>query len=158
MGGSGMGEWCEHTVQVTVDVPVSLAWALWSDLEQMPRWMQWIRSVEVLPDRPELSRWHLATRGLDFYWESRIVKQIPHQIIQWESVTGLPNRGAVRFYDRGPQCIVKLTVAYALPAWVSQWVDGLVGPHVERTLQADLERFRDYSQNLAPAALAQPLN
>ncbi|MEN9271748.1 MAG: hypothetical protein Q6K18_01070, partial [Gloeomargarita sp. DG_1_5_bins_55] len=89
---------------------------------------------------------------------SRITKQIPHQIMQWESVTGLPNRGAVRFYDRGAHCIVKLTVAYSLPAWISQWVDGLVGSHVERTLLADLERFRRYSQGLAvefaPAHLA----
>jgi len=156
-----MAEWLEHTVQVDVEIPVQVAWELWSDLERIPHWMQWIRSVEILPDQPELSRWHLATRGLDFNWQSRIVKQIPHQIMQWESVTGLPNRGAVRFYDRGAHCVVKLTVAYSLPAWVSQWVDGLVGPHVERTLLGDLERFRAYSQGLSvgltPAGLPQTL-
>lgn len=145
-----MAEWLEHTVQVDVAIPVQEAWELWSDLEQIPQWMEWIRSVEILPENPELSRWQLATRGLDFSWHSRIVKQIPHQIMQWESVTGLPNRGAVRFYDRGGHSVVKLTVAYSLPAWVSQWVDGLVGPHVERTLLADLERFRLYSQGLSP--------
>ncbi len=149
-----MAAWLEHTVQVDVAIPVSVAWNLWSDLEQIPRWMEWIRSVEILPEQPELSRWHLATQGLDLSWHSRITKQIPHQIMQWESVTGLPNRGAVRFYDREGHCVVKLTVAYCLPAWVGQWVDGWVGPYVERTLLADLERFRLYSQGLAPAHLA----
>ncbi|NEP31103.1 SRPBCC family protein, partial [Moorena sp. SIO3B2] len=95
-----MSDWLEHSVQVEVEVPIELAWELWSDLEQMPRWMKWIDSVEVLKEDPDLSRWKLASTGFEFSWLSRILKLVPHQIIQWESVDGLPNRGAVRFYDR----------------------------------------------------------
>jgi uncharacterized membrane protein len=112
---SDLTDWLEHTVQIEVDVPIGLTWNLWSDLEQMPRWMKWIDSVEVLKDNPELSRWKLASGSFHFSWLSRIVKLVPQQIIQWESVDGLPNRGAVRFYDRHGGSIVKLTVAYAIP-------------------------------------------
>jgi uncharacterized membrane protein len=35
-----MSDWLEHSVQVEVDVPIDLAWSLWSDLEQMPRWIE----------------------------------------------------------------------------------------------------------------------
>lgn len=143
---SDMTNWLEHSVQVEVDAPMDLVWGLWSDLEQMPRWMKWINSVEVLADNPELSRWELASGGLKFTWLSRILKIVPHQIIQWESVDGLPNRGAVRFYDRHTSSVVKLTVAYAIPGILGQLMDNLfLGKVVESTIQADLERFRDYA-------------
>jgi len=121
-------------------------WSLWSDLEQMPRWMKWIDSVQVLEDNPDLSRWKLASSGFEFSWISRILKLVPHQIIQWESVDGLPNRGAVRFYDRHGSSVVKLTVAYDIPGILGKLMDGLfLGQIVESTIQADLERFRDYA-------------
>lgn len=141
-----MADWLEHSVQVEVEAPISLVWGLWSDLEQMPRWMKWIESVNILEDDPDLSRWRLASGGLEFSWLSRIVKQVPYQIIQWESVDGLPNRGAIRFYDRHQQSIVKLTVAYAIPGGLGRLMDNLfLGRLVESTLQADLDRFHDYA-------------
>jgi len=139
-------DWLEHSVQVEVEVPMETVWSLWSDLEQMPRWMKWIDSVQVLEDNPDLSRWKLASGGFEFSWISRILKLVPHQIIQWESVDGLPNRGAVRFYDRHGSSVVKLTVAYDIPGILGKLMDGLfLGRIVESTIQADLERFRDYA-------------
>jgi uncharacterized membrane protein len=141
-----MADWLEHSVFVEVDVPVELAWDLWSDLEQMPRWMKWIDSVNILAENPDLSRWKLATGGLEFSWLSRIVKLVPHQIIQWESVDGLPNRGAIRFYDRKGSSTVKMTVSYSIPSALGRIMDNLfLGRIVESTIQADLHRFRDYA-------------
>lgn len=141
-----MSDWLEHSVQVEVDAPIDLVWSLWSNLEQMPRWMKWIDSVKVLEDQPDLSRWKLNTGGLEFTWLSRIVKIVPHQIIEWESIDGLPNRGAIRFYDRKSSSIVKLTIAYAIPGILGKIMDNLfLGRAVESTIKADLERFRDYA-------------
>lgn len=141
--------WLEHSVQVEVDAPIDLVWDLWSDLEQMPQWMKWIESVKILDEEPELSRWKLASGGLEFTWLSRILKIVPHQMIQWESVDGLPNRGAIRFYDRHGRSIVRLTAAYAIPGWLGKLMDNLfLGRVVESTLQADLERFRLYALNI----------
>ena len=144
-----MANWLEHSVQVEVDAPIELVWQLWSDLEQMPRWMKWIDSVKVLEDKPELSRWKLASGSLELTWLSRIVKLLPLQIIQWESVDGLPNRGAVRFYSRQEKSIVRPTVAYSVPGWLGLIMDNLfLGRVVESTIQADLERFRQYVDQL----------
>jgi uncharacterized membrane protein len=141
-----MTDWLEHTVQVQVDVPIELVWSLWSDLEQMPRWMKWIDSVTILEDNPELSRWKLASGGFNFTWLSRILQVVPHQIIEWESVDGLPNRGAIRFYDRHGSSIVKMSFAYAIPGILGRLMDGLfLGNIVESTVQADLERFKAYA-------------
>ncbi|WAL60641.1 SRPBCC family protein [Thermocoleostomius sinensis] len=143
-----MTDWLEHTVQVEVETPIEVVWNLWSDLEQMPKWMKWIDSVKVLEDDPDLSRWKLASGGFEFSWLSRITKLVTHQIIQWESVDGLPNRGAIRFYDRGNHSIVKLTVAYSIPGILGKLMDNLfLGRVVESTIQADMNRFRDYALN-----------
>ncbi|BAZ86279.1 SRPBCC family protein [Dolichospermum compactum] len=144
-----MSEWLEHSVQVEVEVPIELAWGLWSDLEQMPKWMKWIDSVTISPDNPEISLWKLSTGGLEFTWKSRITKMIPNQIIQWESVDGLPNQGAIRFYNRHDISIVKMTVSYAIPGLIGKLMDNLfLGKVVESTIQADLERFKEYALNV----------
>ncbi|MEI6441621.1 MAG: SRPBCC family protein [Nostocales cyanobacterium ELA583] len=144
-----MTDWLEHSVQVEVEVPIDLVWGLWSDLEQMPKWMKWIDSVTISEDNPEISLWKLSTGGLDFTWKSRITKIIPNQIIQWESVDGLPNQGAIRFYDRQNNSIVKMTVSYAIPGLIGKLMDNLfLGKVVESTIQADLERFKEYVLNV----------
>ena len=144
-----MSEWLEHSVQVEVEVPIELSWGLWSDLEQMPKWMKWIDSVKISEDNPEISLWKLSTGGLNFSWKSRITKIISHQIIQWESVDGLPNQGAIRFYNRQSNSIVKMTVSYAIPGLIGKLIDNLfLGKVVESTIQADLERFKEYALNV----------
>jgi uncharacterized membrane protein len=145
-----MSDWLEHTVQVEVPLSIEQVWNLWSDLEQMPLWMKWIDSVEILKDNPELSRWQLASGAFKFSWLSRIVNLVPQQIIQWESVDGLPNKGAIRFYDRHGSSVVKLSVAYAIPGILGKIMDDLfLGKIVESTIQADMERFRDYALKTA---------
>ncbi|MBF2001183.1 MAG: SRPBCC family protein [Synechococcales cyanobacterium C42_A2020_086] len=141
-----MTDWLEHTVQIEVETPIEVVWDLWSDLEQMPKWMKWIDSVTVLEDNPDLSRWKLVSGAFEFSWLSRISRLVKHQIIQWESVDGLPNRGAIRFYDRGDHSIVKLSVAYAIPGVLGKLMDNLfLGRVVESTLNANLQRFREYA-------------
>ncbi|MFN5515393.1 MAG: SRPBCC family protein [Cyanobacteriota bacterium] len=148
-----MANWLEHSVQIEVEAPIDLVWSLWSDLEQMPRWMKWIESVRVLEENPELSKWKLASTGFEFTWLSRITKLTPQQIIQWESVDGLPNRGAVRFYDLKGRSAVRLTIAYSVPGWLGKIMDNLfLGRVVESTVKADLERFREYIGALQASA------
>jgi uncharacterized membrane protein len=148
-----MADWLEHSVYVDVDVPVEMVWGLWSDLEEMPKWMKWIDSVEVLEDNPEMSRWKLASGIWKFSWLSRTVKVVPHQILQWESVDGLPNRGAIRFYDHKGSSTVKMTLSYAVPHALAKIMDnGFLRGIVDSTLQADLERFKTHALQAKQAA------
>ena len=50
-----MGRWLEHSVTTEIQAPVDRVWAVWSDLEAMPRWMRWIESVVTQPDDPDLT-------------------------------------------------------------------------------------------------------
>jgi uncharacterized membrane protein len=140
-----MGRWLEHTVTTEIQAPAEQVWALWSDLEAMPRWMHWIESVVTVGDDPDLTDWTLAAQGFRFHWKARITRRIEAQQLHWESVGGLPTKGAVRFYPLAPVCTaVKLSVSYELPAVLAPLMDpAMMGGIVTRELQANLDRFRD---------------
>ncbi|NDG73875.1 MAG: SRPBCC family protein [Synechococcaceae bacterium WB8_1B_136] len=144
-----MGRWLEHSVTTEIAAPVQRVWAVWSDLEAMPRWMQWIESVTTEPNNPDLTDWTLAAQGFRFHWKARITQRVEAQQLHWESVGGLPTKGAVRFYPQGADLTaVKLTVSYELPGVLAPLMEpSILGGMVNRELQANLDRFRDLVQS-----------
>jgi len=140
-----MGRWLDHTVTTEIQAPVDRVWAVWSDLEAMPRWMRWIESVVTLPGEPDLTDWTLAAQGFRFHWKARITQRVEAQQLHWQSVGGLPTKGAVRFYALSPlQTAVKLSVSYELPAALAPLMEPtMLGGIVTKELQANLDRFRD---------------
>ncbi|MGF1604418.1 MAG: SRPBCC family protein [Thermosynechococcaceae cyanobacterium] len=142
-----MSDWLEHSEQVEVSISAHTAYDLWADIQQMPQWMNWIESVTISEEDPEISRWKLASGNFEFAWQARTFKKIPGQIIQWESVDGLPNRGAIRFYDRKEQgCVVRMSIAYKVPGLLALMDDLFLGRLVEANIRGDLNRFRELTQ------------
>ena len=139
-----MGRWLEHSVTTEVKAPVNQVWAVWSDLEAMPKWMRWIESVKTMDD-PDLTEWTLAAQGFRFTWKAHITQRVEAQQLHWQSVGGLPTKGAVRFYPETPnRTVVKLTVSYELPGVLAPLMDpSILGGIVVKELQANLDRFRD---------------
>ncbi|WP_320673539.1 SRPBCC family protein [Prochlorococcus sp. MIT 1341] len=144
-----MGRWLEHTVTSNIDAPVERVWAVWSDLDAMPLWMSWIESVKTVEEEtkilPDLTEWTLAANGFRFKWKARISERIDAQKLKWESVGGLPTKGAVRFYSEElNHTVVKLTVSYELPKVLAPLMEAnILGGMVNKELQANLDRFRD---------------
>ena len=151
-----MGRWLEHTVTTKVQAPVDRVWTVWSDLEAMPRWMRWIKSVKTRDD-PDLTDWTLAAQGFRFKWKARITNRVDQQQLQWGSVGGLPTKGAVRFYEENPELTaVKLSVSYELPGVLAPLMEpSILGGIVTKELQANLDRFRDLVES-DYTALSQP--
>jgi uncharacterized membrane protein len=143
-----MGRWLEHTVTTEIQAPVERVWHVWSDLESMPLWMHWIESVVTLDD-PDLTEWTLVARGFTFQWKARIMRRVEFQQLHWESVGGLPTKGAVRFYPLGEdRTAVKLSVSYELPGVLAPIMEpSIMGNIVTRELQGNLDRFRDLVQS-----------
>ncbi|XP_057422721.1 uncharacterized protein LOC130716726 [Lotus japonicus] len=144
-------EWQDSTVKMEVDVPISVAYACYSDREAIPEWMPFISTVKILPDKPDLSRWSLKYKAfgqdIEFSWLARNMQPIPNQKIHWRSLEGLPNRGAVRFYPKGPSsCIVELTVSYEVPQLLAP-VASALQPFLEGLLRNGLERFAKFAKS-----------
>jgi uncharacterized membrane protein len=140
-----MGRWLEHSVTTEIQAPAERVWEVWSDLEAMPKWMRWIESVVTEPGNPDLTDWTLAAQGFRFHWKARITRRVEAQQLHWESVGGLPTRGAVRFYPLSAELTaVKLSVSYELPGVLAPLMEpSILGNIVTRELQANLDRFRD---------------
>ncbi|XAR61459.1 hypothetical protein NMG60_11035165 [Bertholletia excelsa] len=144
-------EWQDCTVKMDLDVPVSVAYNCYSDREAIPRWMPFISSVQSLEDKPDLSRWSLKYkafgRDIEFSWLARNMQPIPNQKIHWRSLDGLPNRGAVRFFPKGPSsCTVELTVSYEVPQLLVP-VASALQPFLESLLIRGLERFAKFAKS-----------
>ncbi|KAG9459891.1 hypothetical protein H6P81_004399 [Aristolochia fimbriata] len=152
-------EWQDCTVKLEVDVPISVAYDCYSDRESIPHWMPFITSVKILEDKPDLSRWSLKYtafgQDLEFAWLARNMQPIPNQKIHWRSLEGLPNKGAVRFYPKGPSsCLIELTVSYEIPQILIPFASAL-RPLLERLLLIGLRRFAKFaeeSQQKSPKA------
>ena len=144
-----MGRWLEHTVVSDISAPVERVWQVWSDLDAMPLWMTWIESVRTVDEEtktlPDLTEWTLAANGFRFKWKARISERIDAQKLKWESVGGLPTKGAVRFYsEEKNNTAVKLTVSYELPKILAPLMEAnILGGMVNKELQSNLDRFRD---------------
>ncbi|XP_050136989.1 uncharacterized protein LOC126612572 isoform X3 [Malus sylvestris] len=127
-------QWQDCTVKMEIDVPISVAYDCYSDREAIPRWMPFISTVKILEDKPDLSRWSLKYkafgRNIELSWLARNMQPTPNQKIHWRSLEGLPNRGAVRFYPKGPSaCLVEA-----------------LQPFLENLLGRGLERFATFAR------------
>ncbi|OIT07668.1 PREDICTED: uncharacterized protein LOC109223520 [Nicotiana attenuata] len=139
------------TVKMEVDVPISVAYKCYSDREAIPQWMPFISSVKILEDKPDLSRWSLKYKAfgqdIEYSWLARNMQPTPNQKIHWRSLEGLPNRGAVRFFPKGPSsCIIELTVSYEVPQLLVP-VASALQPFLENLLRRGLERFATFAKS-----------
>lgn len=138
-------EWQDSKAEIEVDIPCSVAYTCYLDREVIPQWMPFISSVQVLKDKPDLSRWSLKYevfgRNVEFSWLARNMQPIPNRKIHWRSLEGLPNKGAVRFFPKGPSsCKIELTVSYEVPEILTP-VASALKPFLEGLLLNGLQRF-----------------
>ncbi|XP_006349157.1 uncharacterized protein [Solanum tuberosum] len=144
-------EWQDCTIKMEVDVPISVAYKCYSDREAIPEWMPFISTVKILEDKPDLSRWSLKYKAfgqnIEYSWLARNMQPTPNQKIHWRSLEGLPNRGAVRFFPKGPSsCIIELTFSYEVPQLLVP-VASALKPFTENLLTQGLERFATFAKS-----------
>ena len=131
---------------ITVAATPDAAYRFWRDLNNLPRFMERLASLEVLPSGR--SRWRLrAPTRIALTWEAEIVEDRGSEIIRWQSVQGsdVAHRGAVRFRSapggRGTEIAVEM--AYVPPAGeVGRLASFLSNPALEVQLERDLRRLK----------------
>ena len=84
---------------IDVEVPVRTAYNQWTQFEEFPRFMEGVEGVEQLDD--ERLHWTASVGGTHKDWYARIVRQVPDQVIAWESEGGAMNSGTVVFKPEG---------------------------------------------------------
>jgi len=64
---------------IVVDVPVSVAYAQWTQFESFPQFMDGVKEVVQLDEKT--LRWHASIAGKDEEWDAEITEQHPDSVI-----------------------------------------------------------------------------
>jgi uncharacterized membrane protein len=131
---------------IDIDRPVEELYTFWRRLENLPRVMQHLISVDSLDGRR--SRWRArAPMGATIEWEAEIINEIPNKVIGWRSLDGsaLVTAGSVNF-DELPRggTRVRVKLQYEPPGGkLGSWVAWLFGEEPGVQIREDLRRFKE---------------
>ncbi len=144
----------EHEVEVRC--PAAELYQFWRRVEQLPRILRHVESVEPIDE------WHShwvarGPVGPALEWDAEIINEHENQLIAWQSVHGasLKNAGAVRFEELGGG-FTRVKVCLELQPYggaAALALGRLFGTDPQRELEYDLERFKDFAEReLTPAS------
>lgn len=135
-----------HVVKsITINCAPETVYLFWRDLQNLPRFMAHLESVEV---QNGTSVWRAkAPAGLSVEWQAEITLDRPNQAIAWRSLEGalVPNRGVVRFSlapgGRGTE--VQVELKYDPPGGaVAAAIAKLFGQEPSQQIAGDLRRLK----------------
>jgi uncharacterized membrane protein len=131
---------------VTINRSASELYRFWRNLENLPRFMSHLESVERITDT--LSRWRAkGPAGTDVEWNAEIINEVPDQVIGWRSIEGsdVVSAGSVNFDEAGPGrgTRVRVRLQYSPPGGkVGAAVAKLFGRDAATEIREDLRRFK----------------
>lgn len=131
---------------LTIARPRDELYRYWRDLQNLPRTMRHIKSVEPLDERR--SRWTaLGPMDMEVQWEAEIFNERENEMIAWRSVEegDVQTAGSVHFealpHDRGTR--LRVSMKYNPPAGkLGANLATLLGQSVESEIREDLRRFK----------------
>ncbi|MEV0577948.1 MULTISPECIES: SRPBCC family protein [unclassified Streptomyces] len=82
----------------TVDIkaPVSVAWALWSDVSRWPVFLSHVQRVDRLDERR--FAWQLSLPGADKSFVAELSEVVEGERIAWKTTAGVHHAGVVTFH------------------------------------------------------------
>jgi uncharacterized membrane protein len=127
--------------KVTVDVPLETAYNQWTQFEEFPRFMEGVQEVQQLSD--ERLFWAAEIGGERKEWYARIKRQVPNEVLSWESEGGVVNAGTVIFKpESADKTEIELHMEYEPEDFKEKAGDAL--GFVSRRVTADMKRFKEF--------------
>lgn len=131
---------------VTINQKPAELYNFWRQLENLPRFMRHLESVQQLDEK----RSHWVAKGpadVKVEWDAEIIAEQENALLSWRSLEGadIPNAGSVRFIPQanGQGTMVKVTLSYEPPAGkAGQLFAQLFGADPETFIAEDLRRFK----------------
>jgi uncharacterized membrane protein len=138
---------------VNINRPAEELYRFWRKVENLPKIMSHLQSVEAVNDR--LSHWTvkaLPIGGASVEWDAEIVNEVENELIGWRSLQGahVDNAGSVRFQraGEGRGTTVTVTLQYDPPAGLlGAGIAKLLGEDPERMIEEDLQRFKQMMES-----------
>ena len=128
---------------IEIDVPDSAAYEFWTRIEDFPRFIGPIESVERID--AVRSRWRVNFGFRHEEWTAEITEVIPGKRRSWRTVEGSASAGMVNFHPLPEdRCLMTLHLDYE-PKGVVQNLGDELGI-VHRVIQHALEQFKDFAE------------
>lgn len=137
---------------ITVNKPRHEVYAFWRQLENLPKFMKHLQSVETQDEKR--SNWKAEIPGGlgTIEWQAEIVKDDPGQLLGWSSLPGadIENAGKVEFTDAGNgSTLLDVTISYRPPLKnITAPVAKLFNPGFEKMIRKDIENFKTHIESL----------
>ena len=126
---------------IEVNCPLRTVYNQWTQFEEFPKFMSGVKEVRQIDDTHV--HWHAEVWGKDKEWDAEITEQVPDERISWQSISGTPNSGTVRFQRLGPDLTaVQLVMAYEPEGAIEKAGDtlGVLSARVQETVE-DFKEF-----------------
>ena len=146
---------------VTINRPAAELYRFWRDVEQLPRFMEYLDSVRRIDQRR--SHWVAkGPAGRRVEWDAEIINEIPDELIGWRTLDGADviSAGSVRFVSapgrRGTQVHVRLQ--YDPPGGkLGSAVAWIFSKEPSQTIREDLRHFKQLMEaGEIPTTVGQP--
>ena len=130
--------------EITVDVPIQVAYNQWTQFEEFPQFMEGVEQVTQLDDTR--LHWVAEIAGAKREWDAEIVDQQPDQRVAWRSIDGTGNGGIVTFQPAGASTTrVNLQMQFE-PEGLAETIGDKLG-FVSRQAEGDLKRFKSFVED-----------
>jgi uncharacterized membrane protein len=155
-GGVPGNEGLKIEYAVEVQCPAPELYRFWRTIEQLPRILRHVESVE--PRDAWHSHWVArGPLGPALEWDAEIINEHENELIAWQSMHGasLRNAGSVRFEPLSDSATyVKVCLELQpIGGTAALALARLFGTDPQRELEEDLERFKDFAEReLTPAS------
>jgi uncharacterized membrane protein len=137
------------TERFVVNSPRDKVFSFWRDLENLPRFMKHLDSVETIDDK--VSHWKANVPGeiVKVSWNAEITREEENSYIGWQSVAGsqIQNAGKIEFKDSlsGSGTELFIEISYFPPAGVvGQGIAKLFNRVFENLVHDDIINFKNY--------------
>jgi len=129
----------------TVKVKPSILYAEWRKLENLPKILSHLKSIEVLDE--DRSYWVAkGPAGLEISWIAEITEDEPGRAISWkaEEDADVPNSGRITFNEKpNGDTLIEVRMTYQPPAGeIGRRVAEAFGENPLQQLEDDLTRFK----------------
>lgn len=148
MARSSNDEWFSFGNSVTiVGATAGEAYEVYANLQNHPQWSSMLSRVEV-HNNTRSSTWSLQALGFSLSWTADITRQVPSQLISWESTSGLKNAGVASFsplkmVKGSPSCSVAVQMSIRAPGFLRRLFQSRrLSALAASAIKKDLEGFR----------------
>jgi uncharacterized membrane protein len=134
--------------KITVNRARPEVYAFWRELSNLPLFMEHLKQVTVIDEKR--SHWEAKVPGGlgTVAWDAEIVKEIPDELIGWNSLPGatIHNAGKVEFRDAGEDGTeLNVVITYRAPFGdLGEGIASLFNPMFDKMVVKDIQQFKRY--------------